>query len=194
LIKEKRKEMSRIGKLPIALPKGVTVTVAANNVITVKGPKGQLTQKVDADMEVKAEGESLTVNRPSEQKRHRALHGLYRALIQNMVKGVTEGYQKKLELVGVGYRASVTGQLLEVAVGFSHPVLFALPKEIKASAEQLKGQNPIITLDSIDKQLLGHMAAKIRSVRPPEPYKGKGIKYTTEILRRKAGKSAASAK
>ena len=116
------------------------------------------------------------------------------ALIQNMVKGVTEGYQKKLELVGVGYRASVTGQLLEVAVGFSHPVLFALPKEIKASAEQLKGQNPIITLDSIDKQLLGHMAAKIRSVRPPEPYKGKGIKYTTEILRRKAGKSAASAK
>ena len=186
--------MSRIGKLPIALPKGVTVTVAANNVITVKGPKGQLTQKVDADMEVKAEGESLTVNRPSEQKRHRALHGLYRALIQNMVKGVTEGYQKKLELVGVGYRASVTGQLLEVAVGFSHPVLFALPKEIKASAEQLKGQNPIITLDSIDKQLLGHMAAKIRSVRPPEPYKGKGIKYTTEILRRKAGKSAASAK
>jgi len=186
--------MSRIGKLPIALPKGVTVTVAANNVITVKGPKGQLTQKVDADMEVKTEGESLTVNRPSEQKRHRALHGLYRALIQNMVKGVTEGYQKKLELVGVGYRASVTGQLLEVAVGFSHPVLFALPKEIKASAEQLKGQNPIITLDSIDKQLLGHMAAKIRSVRPPEPYKGKGIKYTTEILRRKAGKSAASAK
>ena len=183
--------MSRIGKLPIALPKGVTVTVAANNVITVKGPKGQLTQKVDADMEVKTEGESLTVNRPSEQKRHRALHGLYRALIQNMVKGVTEGYQKKLELVGVGYRASVTGQLLEVAVGFSHPVLFALPKEIKASAEQLKGQNPIITLDSIDKQLLGHMAAKIRSVRPPEPYKGKGIKFTNEVLRRKAGKSAA---
>ena len=186
--------MSRIGKLPITLPKGVTVTVAANNVVTVKGTKGQLTQTVDPDIAIKVEGETLTINRPSEQKRHRALHGLYRALIANMVTGVTEGYQKKLELVGVGYRATVTGQLLEVAVGFSHPVLFALPKEIKASAEQLKGQNPIITLDSIDKQLLGHMAAKIRSVRKPEPYKGKGIKYSGEILRRKAGKSAASAK
>lgn len=186
--------MSRIGKQPITLPKGVTVTVAANNVITMKGTKGQLSQKIDADMIVKTEGDVLTISRPSEQKRHRALHGLYRALLANMAKGVSEGYQKKLELVGVGFRASVTGQLLEVSVGFSHPVLFALPKEIKASAEQLKGQNPIIILDSIDKQLLGHISAKIRSVRPPEPYKGKGIKYTTEILRRKAGKSAASAK
>lgn len=186
--------MSRIGKLPITLPKGVTVTVNASNEVKVKGAKGELTQKVDADIAVSVEGETLTLTRPTEQKRHKALHGLYRALIQNMVVGVTDGYEKKMELVGVGFRATVTGQLLELMVGFSHPVLFVLPKEIKASAEQLKGQNPIITMNSSDKQLLGQMAAKIRAVKKPEPYKGKGIKFVGEQLRRKAGKSAASAK
>jgi len=185
--------MSRIGKLPVPLPKGVTINVSSSNEISVKGPKGELKQRMDPDITVKQEDGLLIVERPTEQKRHKALHGLYRALIANMVKGVTDGYEKKLELVGVGFRATVTGQLLEVAVGYSHPVMFALPKEIKASAEQLKGQNPIITLNSADKQLIGQIAAKIRGVRKPEPYKGKGIKFVGEILRRKAGKSAAAA-
>ncbi|HYV94092.1 MAG TPA: 50S ribosomal protein L6 [Chitinophagales bacterium] len=185
--------MSRIGKLPITLPKGVTINVSSANEITVKGPKGELKQRIDPDITVKTEDGVLTVQRPTEQKRHKALHGLYRSLISNMVKGVTDGYQKKLELVGVGFRATATGQLLELSVGYSHPVMFALPKEIKVSAEQLKGQNPIITLTSSDKQLIGQIAAKIRGVRKPEPYKGKGIKYVEEILRRKAGKSAAAA-
>ncbi|MBK9729892.1 MAG: 50S ribosomal protein L6 [Chitinophagaceae bacterium] len=184
--------MSRIGKMPVALPKGVTFSVSPANEVTVKGPKGQLTQKVDADITFTTEEGQVVVNRPTNQKRHKALHGLYRALLANMMKGVTDGYEKKLELVGVGFRATVTGQLLELSVGFSHPVMFSLPKEIKASAEQLKGQNPIITLQSYDKQLLGQLAAKIREVRKPEPYKGKGIKYKDEILRRKAGKSAAT--
>ncbi len=184
--------MSRIGNLPLNVPKGVTVTVAHNEV-TVKGPKGQLNQKIDPDMTVEVKDGVVTVKRPTEQKRHKAMHGLYRALIANMVMGVTDGFSKQLEMVGVGYRATVTGQQLELAVGFSHPVLFVLPKEIKVSAEQLKGQNPKITLQSSDKQLLGQIAAKIRGVRPPEPYKGKGIKYAEEILRRKAGKTAASA-
>ncbi len=186
--------MSRIGKMPVALLKGVTVNVAENNIVTVKGPKGELKQKVDVDITVKVEGENIILERPTEQKRHKAMHGLYRALLNNMVTGVATGYQKKLEMVGVGFRATVTGQMLELSVGYSHPVLFMIPKEIKISAEQLKGQNPMITLDSADKQLLGQLAAKIRDVRRPEPYKGKGIKYTTEILRRKAGKSASSAK
>lgn len=185
--------MSRIGKLPVPFPKGVTVTVSPVNEVTVKGPKGELKQRVDADMKVNVEDGQIKVERPTEQKRHKALHGLYRSLLFNMVKGVTDGYEKKLELVGIGFRANVTGQLLEVSVGYSHPVLFALPKEVKASAEQLKGQNPIITLTSADKQLIGQIAAKIRGVRKPEPYKGKGIKYQDEILRRKAGKSAAAA-
>ena len=185
--------MSRIGKLPITLPKGVTVSVSSSNEVSVKGPKGELKQRLDPDITVKVNDGSVVLERPTEQKRHRALHGLYRALLANMVKGVTDGYEKKLELVGVGLRAQVTGQLLEIAVGYSHPVLFALPKEVKASAEQLKGQNPIITLNSIDKQLIGQMAAKIRGVRRPEPYKGKGIKFVGEVLRRKAGKSAAAA-
>lgn len=184
--------MSRIGKMPITLPKGVTFSVSPANEVTVKGPKGQLTQKVDSDISFSVEEGQVVVNRPTNQKRHKALHGLYRALLFNMMKGVTEGYEKKLELVGVGFRATVTGQLLELSVGYSHPVVIALPKEIKASAEQLKGQNPIVTLNSFDKQLLGQMAAKIREIRKPEPYKGKGIKYTDEILRRKAGKSAAT--
>jgi large subunit ribosomal protein L6 len=184
--------MSRIGNLPITVPKGVTVTVAHNDV-TVKGAKGQLVQKIDSDMKVEVKDGVVEVKRPTEQKRHKAMHGLYRALIANMVKGVTDGFKIELEMVGVGYRAAVTGQQLELAVGFSHPVLFVLPKEIKVSAEQLKGQNPKITLESSDKQLVGQMAAKIRSVRLPEPYKGKGIKYSNEVLRRKAGKTAASA-
>ncbi|MEI7802047.1 MAG: 50S ribosomal protein L6 [Bacteroidota bacterium] len=186
--------MSRIGKMPVAVVKGVTVNVAANNVVTVKGPKGELKQKVDSDITVKVDGDNIILERPTEQKRHKALHGLYRSLLNNMVTGVATGYSKKLEMVGVGFRATVTGQMLELSVGFSHPVLFMVPKEIKISSEQLKGQNPMITLESADKQLLGQLAAKIRDVRRPEPYKGKGIKYTTETLRRKAGKSAASAK
>lgn len=186
--------MSRIGKLPVALPKGVTVSVAPNNLVTVKGTKGELKLKVDPDMKVEVKDGVVEVKRPSDTKRHKALHGLYRALINNMVIGANEGYKVVLELVGVGYRASVTGQLLELNVGYTHPVLFALPKDIKATAAQEKGQNPTVTLECADKQLLGQMAAKIRSVRKPEPYKGKGIKFQGEVLRRKAGKSAASAK
>ncbi|MEO5674197.1 MAG: 50S ribosomal protein L6 [Chitinophagales bacterium] len=185
--------MSRIGKLPIALPQGVTINISSGNEVTVKGPKGELKQRLDPDITIKNEDGVLTVERPTEQKRHKAMHGLYRALIANMVKGVTDGYEKKLELVGVGFRATATGQMLELSVGYSHPVMFALPKEIKVSAEQLKGQNPIITLVSSDKQLIGQVASKIRGVRKPEPYKGKGIKYVDEVLRRKAGKSAAAA-
>lgn len=186
--------MSRIGKMPITLPKGITATVAQNNIVTVKGPKGELKMKVDVDIKVEQADGVLTLVRPTDSKRHKAMHGLYRALVNNMVTGVSEGYQKKMELVGVGYRATVSGQLLELSVGYTHPVMFALPKEIKASAEQLKGQNPIITMESADKQLIGQIAAKIRAVRKPEPYKGKGIKFVGEVLRRKAGKSAASAK
>ncbi len=185
--------MSRIGKMPVSLPKGVTVTTGANGLVTVKGAKGELKQMMDTDIKVKVQEGSVVLERPTDQKRHKALHGLYRALLANMVKGVSEGYTKELELVGVGFRATAQGQQLELSVGFSHPVLFILPKEIKAKAEQLKGQNPIVTLESADKQLLGQMAAKIRDVRRPEPYKGKGVKYREEILRRKAGKSAATA-
>jgi len=180
--------------MPITLPKGVTATVASNNQVTVKGAKGELKMKVDPDIKLEQKDGVLTLVRPTDSKRHKAMHGLYRALVNNMVKGVSEGYVTKMELVGVGYRATVTGQLLELAVGYTHPVMFGLPKEIKASAEQLKGQNPIITMESADKQLIGQMAAKIRSIRKPEPYKGKGIKFVGEVLRRKAGKSAASAK
>ncbi len=186
--------MSRIGKLPVSLPKGVSVSVAQNNMVTVKGAKGELKMKVDPDMTIDVKDGVLEVKRPTDSKRHKALHGLYRALINNMVTGANEGYSVVLELVGVGYRAAVTGQLLELNVGYTHPVMFALPKDIKASAAQEKGQNPMVTLECADKQLLGQMAAKIRSVRKPEPYKGKGIKFKGEILRRKAGKSAASAK
>jgi large subunit ribosomal protein L6 len=185
--------MSRIGKLPVPLPKGVAVTVDANGTVKVKGTKGELTQKVDSDIKVKVEDGFVVLERPTEQKRHKALHGLYRALIANMVKGVNEGYKKELELVGVGFRATATGQQLELSIGFSHPVLFIFPKEIKITAGQEKGQNPIVVLEGADKQLLGQMAAKVRGVRQPEPYKGKGIKFRGEILRRKAGKSAATA-
>ncbi len=182
--------MSRIGKLPVQLPNGVQVSVN-DSVVTVKGPKGTLTQKLTDDISVSVDGTTLSVNRPTEQKRHRALHGLYRALIQNMVTGVSTGFKVEQELVGVGYRATNQGQMLDLVLGYSHHVVFELPAEIKVATRQEKGQNPIITLESHDKQLIGQVTAKIRSLRQPEPYKGKGIKFVGETLRRKAGKSAA---
>jgi large subunit ribosomal protein L6 len=181
--------MSRIGKLPITIPAGVEVNVKGNEV-SVKGKLGTLTEKVDADIKIEVENGVVTVSRPTDHKRHRSLHGLYRALIANMVKGVTEGYKTEQELVGVGYRASNKGQLLELALGFSHNIVFELPTEIKITTASEKGQNPKVTLESSNKQLLGMVAAKIRSLRKPEPYKGKGIKFSGEVLRRKAGKSA----
>lgn len=181
--------MSRIGKKPISIPAGVTISVDNANVVTVKGPKGTLSRKVDPDMKISIADGNLEVERPTEQKRHKAMHGLYRTLINNMVVGVTTGYEKKLEVVGVGYKASHTGNRLELTVGYSHPVVVLLPSEIQLSTETLKGQAPSITLNGIDKELLGQIASKIRSIRKPEPYKGKGIKYSGEILRRKAGKA-----
>jgi len=182
--------MSRVGKLPITLPAKTEVSVADNNVITVKGPKGTLTEKVDRDIIVKVENGQIVLERPTEQKRHKALHGLYRALINNMVVGASEGYKITLDVVGVGFRASNQGQLLELSIGFSHPIYVLLPDEIKVSTVSEKGQPPRIILESNDKQLVGQVAAKIRSLRKPEPYKGKGIKYSGEVLRKKAGKSA----
>lgn len=182
--------MSRIGKKPVTLSNGVSASVSSANVLTLKGPKGELTQTIDRDITIKIEGDQLNVERPTDQIRHRALHGLYRSLIANMVLGVTEGFKKELELVGVGYRATVAGQQIDLALGFSHNIIFDLPKEIKASAIAEKGQNPRIIMESNDKQLLGAVAAKIRSLRKPEPYKGKGVRYSNEIVRRKAGKSA----
>ena len=182
--------MSRIGKAPIAIPSGVTITVSDANVITVKGPKGELHQAVDSDITVAQEDGQLLVQRPSDQKRHKALHGLYRALLNNMVVGVTQGYKLEQELVGVGYRATNAGNTLDLVLGYSHHYVFELPKEIKVTTTAEKGKNPTIILESIDKQLIGQVAAKIRSLRAPEPYKGKGIKFVGEQLRRKAGKSA----
>jgi large subunit ribosomal protein L6 len=182
--------MSRIGKLPVNLPKGVTVSVSDANVVSVKGPLGELTQEVNKDIKVEVVGNEIIISRPSESKNHKSLHGLYRALIHNMVVGVSEGYKKELELVGVGYRAEAKGQNLEMSLGFSHEVLIQLPNEIKVETKTERRANPIITLTCIDKQLMGHVIAKIRSLRPPEPYKGKGIKFVGEQLRRKAGKSA----
>ncbi|MBK8874955.1 MAG: 50S ribosomal protein L6 [Bacteroidetes bacterium] len=182
--------MSRIGKLPITVPAGVTIDVKSMEV-SVKGPKGTLSQKLQDGISVQMDGATLLVERATEQKRHKALHGLYRSLIANMIKGVTEGYKVEQELVGVGYRASNQGQLLDLVLGYSHHVVFELPGEIKVATRQDRGANPIITLESHDKQLFGQVAAKIRSLRVPEPYKGKGIKFVGETLRRKAGKSAA---
>jgi large subunit ribosomal protein L6 len=182
--------MSRVGKAPIAIPAGVTVTVSGDNLVTVKGPKGELHQAVDSDIIIAQEDGNLLVQRPSEQKRHKALHGLYRALLNNMVTGVTAGYKIEQELVGVGYRATNTGNTLDLVLGYSHHYVFELPTEIKVSTTAEKGKNPTIILESIDKQLIGQVAAKIRSLRKPEPYKGKGIKFVGEVLRRKAGKSA----
>lgn len=182
--------MSRIGKAPIELPKGVEINVSKGNLVTVKGPKGELVQQVHPDISVGLEDGEILVKRPTEQKRHRAMHGLYRALINNMVEGVTNGYVKELELVGVGYRAQNTGQLLELTLGYSHPIMFMIPDEVKVETKMEKGKNPIVRLESIDKQLIGQVAAKIRAFRKPEPYKGKGIRFVGEEIRRKAGKTA----
>lgn len=182
--------MSRIGKLPITIPSGVTITISDKNLVTVKGSRGELKQQVDPDIIVKVENNVLLVQRPTEQQRHRSMHGLYRSLLFNMVKGVSEGFTVNQELVGVGYKAVATGQLLELALGYSHNFFFELPTEITVSALTERGKNPIITMVSHDKQLIGQVAAKIRSLRKPEPYKGKGIKFVGEILKRKAGKSA----
>lgn len=183
--------MSRIGKNPITLPQKVEVSISAQNEVTVKGPKGSLSQKVDRDIAVKVEEGKVVLDRPTEQKRHKALHGLYRSLIANMVTGVSEGYKVDLELVGVGFKATATGSLLELSLGYSHNIFFALPSEVAAKAVTEKGKNPIITLESNDKQLIGQIAAKLRSLRKVEPYKGKGVRFVNEVVRRKAGKTAA---
>jgi large subunit ribosomal protein L6 len=182
--------MSRIGKKPVDVPNGVTVTVNADNVITVKGPKGELKQSVDRDIKVEVKDGHVEFVRPTDQIRHKAMHGLYRSLVSNMVKGVTEGYKKQLELVGVGFKASNQGNILDLALGYSHNILFEVPKELKVATAQEKGQNPMIIFESVDKQLIGQVCAKIRSLRKPEPYKGKGVKFAGEVLRRKAGKAA----
>jgi large subunit ribosomal protein L6 len=183
--------MSRIGKKPINIPAGVTVDVSAHNVVTVKGPKGTLTQEVHPDMTLKVEDNELAITRPTDSKRHKSFHGLYRSLINNMVIGVTEGYKKNLELVGVGYKATNQGQILELALGYSHSIYFALPAEISIKTETPKGKNPQVSLEGIDKELIGQVAAKIRSLRKVEPYKGKGVRFVGEVIRRKAGKTAA---
>jgi large subunit ribosomal protein L6 len=182
--------MSRIGKKPVEFPAGVTIKIGTDNLITVKGPKGELTQAVDRDIKFDLKEGSLEILRPTDQIRHKAMHGLYRSLVSNMVKGVTEGYTKQLELVGVGFKAACTGNILDLALGYSHNIIFEIPKELTVATTQEKGQNPIISLGSVDKQLLGQVCAKIRGLRKPEPYKGKGVKFKGEVLRRKAGKSA----
>ncbi len=182
--------MSRIGKQPVILASGVTVSVSADNTVTVKGPKGTLTQVIDRDIKVEVNGSEVNVTRPTDQIRHRAMHGLYRSLVANMVKGVTEGFAKKLELVGVGYKATNVGNMLDLSLGFSHNIIFDVPKEISVATLTEKGQNPKIMLEGTDNQLLGAVAAKIRSLRKPEPYKGKGVRYSDEFIRRKAGKAA----
>lgn len=183
--------MSRIGKNPVDFPTGVTVSVSKGNLVTVKGPKGELTQQVDPDMGVEVKDSEVQVTRPSDSKRHRSFHGLYRTLIANMIEGVTEGYTHNLEVVGVGYRAENKGNLLILTLGFSHPIYFMVPQEVSVETVTAKGKSPIITLKSSDKQLIGQVAAKIRSLRKPEPYKGKGIRFEGENIRRKAGKTAA---
>ena len=182
--------MSRIGKLPVNLPAGVTVNVAGDNTVNLKGPQGELSVSVDKGMMINVEENELVLTRPDDTKKYKSLHGLYRSLISNAITGVSEGYKKQLELVGVGYRADANGQKLELGIGFSHDVIIELPPEIKVEAKTERRSNPVVTLSSPDKQLIGHVAAKIRSLRPPEPYKGKGIKFVGEQLRRKAGKSA----
>jgi len=185
--------MSRIGKLPITIPAGVTIS-QQENTITVKGPKGTLTQDINPNISVTVEGNQLVVSRPDDEKQNRSMHGLYRALLQNMVIGVSEGFVKKLELVGVGYRVSNNGQVLELALGYTHNIFLGLPAEIKVETKTERNQNPLIILESADKQLIGQVCAKIRSFRMPEPYKGKGVKFVGEVIRRKAGKSAGKGK
>ena len=182
--------MSRIGKKPVEFTSAVKITVGPDNVVTVKGPKGELKQAVDRDIKLEVKDGTLELGRPTDQIRHKAMHGLYRSLVNNMVKGVTEGFEKKLELVGVGYKAANQGNILDLALGYSHNIIFEIPKELTIATSQEKGQNPIITLSGVDKQLLGQVCAKIRGLRKPEPYKGKGVKFVGEVLRRKAGKSA----
>ena len=182
--------MSRIGKKPVIIPSGVTITVGKDNVVTVKGPKGTLTEAIDRDIKAEVVENELIISRPTDQIRHRAMHGLYRSLVSNLVIGVTDGYKKDLELVGVGYKASNTGNTLDLALGYSHNIIFEIPKELKVSTLTEKGKNPMIFLEGIDKQLIGQVAAKLRGLRKPEPYKGKGVKYVGEVVRRKAGKAA----
>ena len=182
--------MSRIGNKPVQIASGITVTVSNDNVVTVKGPKGELKQSIDRDIKVEVKDGSIIFTRPTDQIRHRALHGLYRALLANMVKGVADGYKRQLELIGVGFKASNQGNLLDLALGYSHNIIFEIPKELKVATAQEKGENPKITLEGIDKQLIGQVAAKIRGLRKPEPYKGKGVRYVGEVVRKKAGKAA----
>jgi large subunit ribosomal protein L6 len=182
--------MSRIGKQPVVVPSGVTVSVSKENILTVKGPKGELKQTIDRDIVVEVKDGEVNFNRPTDQIRHRALHGLYRSLVDNMVRGVTEGFKKNLELVGVGFKASNQGNLLDLSLGYSHNIVFEIPKELSVKTAQEKGDNPKIYLEGIDKQLIGQVAAKLRGLRKPEPYKGKGVKYVGEVVRRKAGKAA----
>ena len=182
--------MSRIGKQPVIAPSGVTITVNKENVVTVKGPKGELKQAIDRDITVEVKDGEITFTRPTDQIRHRALHGLYRSLVSNLVKGVTDGYQRKLELIGVGFKAANQGNVIDLSLGFSHNIIFEVPKELKVVTAQEKGQNPTITLEGIDKQLIGQVAAKLRGLRKPEPYKGKGVRYVGEVVRKKAGKAA----
>lgn len=182
--------MSRIGKKPITVPAGVTITVGNDNVVTVKGPKGELKQDIDRDIKVEVKDGVLVLTRPTEQIRHRAMHGLYRALLANMVKGVTDGFKKNLELIGVGFKAANQGNVLDLSLGYSHNIIFEVPKELKVATAQEKGQNPTIFLEGIDRQLLGQVAAKLRGLRKPEPYKGKGVRYVGEVVRKKAGKAA----
>lgn len=186
--------MSRIGKLPIALPAKVELSVASDNTVTVKGPKGTLTQKVDPDITIGMEDGKVVLTRPTEQKRHKSLHGLYRALLNNMVVGVSQGYTREMEIVGVGYRVENQGNLVTFTIGYSHPIIFYVPSELKVTTAMEKGQPPLIRLEGIDKELIGQVCAKIRGFRKPEPYKGKGIKFKGEILRRKAGKTAGGKK
>lgn len=183
--------MSRIGKAPIAIPSGVTVSVDNSNIVTVKGPKGELTQQIDADLKLEINDGEAVVSRPTDQIRHKSVHGLYRSLIANMVTGVSEGYTKTMELIGVGYRAGNTGNLLELTLGYSHPIFFSIPSELKLETKMEKGTPPTVILEGVDKQLIGQVAAKIRAFRSPEPYKGKGIRFKGEEIRRKAGKTAA---
>ena len=183
--------MSRIGNAPITLPDGVEINVSSDNIVSVKGKLGELSEKVHQDIKVDIEEGVVTLSRPNDMKENRSMHGLYRALINNMVEGVSKGYVKEQELVGVGYRAKSQGQRLELSLGFSHPIIFELPVEVKVTAVTEKGKNPTIKLESHDKQLIGQVAAKIRSFRKPEPYKGKGILFKGEVIRRKAGKTAA---
>jgi large subunit ribosomal protein L6 len=182
--------MSRIGKKPVQIPSGVTVSVNGENVLSVKGPKGELIQSIDRDITVEVKDGRVEFRRPTDQIRHRALHGLYRSLVANMVKGVTTGYKKQLELIGVGFKASNQGNLLDLALGYSHNIIFEIPKELKVATAQEKGENPKIYLEGVDKQLIGQVAAKIRGLRKPEPYKGKGVRYVGEVVRKKAGKAA----